>query len=199
LVLITDEIYDRILYDGREHVSPGSLPALKDRTITVGGMSKTFAITGWRLGHVIAPTSLASAVRRAHDYLTICAPTPLQAAGVKALELPESYYRELTASYHQRRDAMMGYLEEAGFSALTPEGAYYTIADYRSLPVPQANWDGMSFAMWMTTTVGVAVVPMDSFYSVPGYGIGSVRFAFPKKLETLHEAGRRLARIPELG
>jgi aspartate/methionine/tyrosine aminotransferase len=195
LVLITDEIYEHILYDGRTHVSPARHPALQDRTIVVGGMSKTFAITGWRLGFVFAPDALASGVRRVHDYMTICAPTPLQAAAVAALDLPPSYYAELTASYQRRRDTLMEYLAEAGFNALMPEGAYYTIADYRGLAVPQASMNSMDFALWMTREVGVAVVPMSSFYSDPTLGEGSVRFAFPKKLETLHVAGERLLKV----
>jgi aminotransferase len=198
LALITDEIYSHILYDGRVHMPPGSLEPLRERTLTVNGMGKTYAMTGWRLGYVIAPDALAKAVHQAHDYLTICAPTPLQAAGVAALELPESYYTDMTRAYHQRRDAMMGYLEEAGFRSLMPEGAYYTIADYRQLPVEQAEWEAMRFAMWMTTEIGVAVVPLSSFFSEPGHGHGSVRFAFPKRLETLREAGARLARITEM-
>lgn len=195
LVLITDEIYEHILYDGRVHVSPARHPALKDRTIVVGGLSKTFAITGWRLGFIFAPDALASAVRRVHDYITICAPTPLQAAAVSALDLPESYYAELTESYQQRRDTLLDYLVEAGFKAFVPEGAYYTIADYRSLAVPQASLNSWNFAMWLTREVGVAVVPMSSFYSDPMLGEGSVRFAFPKKLETLHLAGERLLAV----
>jgi aminotransferase len=195
LVLITDEIYEHILYDGRVHVSPARHPALKDRTIVVGGLSKTFAITGWRLGFVFAPDALASGVRRVHDFMTICAPTPLQAAAVAALDLPESYYNELTASYQERRDTLMEYLAEAGFKAFMPQGAYYTIADYAGLGVPQAKLNGMDFALWMTREVGVAVVPMSSFYSDPTLGEGSVRFAFPKKLETLRVAGERLLAI----
>ena len=195
LVLITDEIYEHILYDGRVHVSPARHPKLKDRTIVVGGLSKTFAITGWRLGFVFAPDALASGVRRIHDYMTICAPTPLQAAAVAALDLPEAYYTELTASYQARRDTLMEYLPEAGFKALTPQGAYYTIADYRGLAAPQAALNSMDFALWMTREVGVAVVPMSSFYSDPALGEGSVRFAFPKKLETLRLAGERLLAI----
>lgn len=192
LVLITDEIYEHILYDGRTHRSPALIPGLAERTITTSGMSKTFAITGWRLGFVLAPTQLAVAVHKAHDYLTICAPTPLQAAGVAALSLPQAYFSAMTAAFAERREVMMSYLTEAGFQALMPEGAYYTIADYRSLPVEQATWSSMDFALWLTKEVGVAVVPMTSFYSAPGYGQGSVRFAFPKRVETLHEAGRRL-------
>jgi aspartate/methionine/tyrosine aminotransferase len=195
LVLITDEIYNQILYDGRVHVPPGSLEGLRERTITVGGMSKTFAITGWRLGYVITPDSLAAAVRRVHDYTTICAPTPLQAAAVTALSLPQSYYTDMTRDYHQRRDIMMGYLEENGFVANLPEGAYYTMADFSQLAIPQAEWDDVEFALWLTKTIGVAVVPGSKFYSTTGHGAKSVRFAFPKRLETLHEAGARLARM----
>ncbi|HXF60402.1 MAG TPA: aminotransferase class I/II-fold pyridoxal phosphate-dependent enzyme [Caldilineaceae bacterium] len=192
LVLITDEIYEHILYDGRVHLSPARRPGLEERTVTVSGMSKTFAITGWRLGFVMAPTPLAVSVHKAHDFLTICAPTPLQAAAVAALGLPESYYTEMAQDYHQRREVMMSYLAEAGFEALPPEGAYYTIAGYRALPIPQAEWSAMAFSLWLTREVGVAVVPMSSFYSTPGYGEGRVRFAFPKRLETLHSAGQRL-------
>ncbi|MDQ3249212.1 MAG: pyridoxal phosphate-dependent aminotransferase [Chloroflexota bacterium] len=193
LLLITDEIYNRILYDGRVHVPPGSLDALRARTITVGGFGKTYAMTGWRLGYIIAPTLLAAAVHRIHDYLTICAPTPLQAAAVAALELPDGYYTQMTLDYHARRDAMMGYLEEAGFVATLPEGAYYTMADFSQIDAPQAQEDALTFARWMTQSVGVAVVPGTSFYSLPPYGNRSVRFAFPKQLTTLQKAGERLA------
>lgn len=195
LTVITDEIYDRILYDGRQHVSPGSRAALRDRTITVGGMGKSFAVTGWRLGFIIAPDAVAMPIRKVHDYMTICAATPLQAAAVTALELPQSYYTEMTAAYHQRRDHMMATLEEVGFSATTPEGAYYTMADYSQIDIPQAQWDSTRFAQWMTTDIGVAVVPGTSFYSLPGYGDKSVRFAFPKKLETLRQANERMMKL----
>jgi aspartate/methionine/tyrosine aminotransferase len=195
LILITDEIYDRILYDGRQHVSPGSRQEVRDRTVTVGGLSKSFAITGWRLGYVIAPERLSAAIRPIHDYMTICAPTPLQAAAAAAMELPESYYAQVQADYTRRRDTMMGVLEEAGFHAMPPEGAYYVLADYTNIDAPQAAWECERFARWLTTDVGVAAVGGTNFYSLPGYGEGIVRFAFPKRLETLHEAGERLRRI----
>ncbi len=195
LVLLTDEIYDRILYDGRTHLSPGSLPALRDRTITMSGLGKTFAVTGWRLGYVVAPDELMQAIRPLHDFTSICAPTPLQAAGAAALSLPASFYEASTAAYHERRALMMTILAETGFRASPPQGAYYIMADYSGLPVPQAAWPPMEFARWLTTAVGVAVVPGDSFYSVPGYGDGLVRFAFPKKRETLEEAARRLGKL----
>ncbi|RME60111.1 MAG: aminotransferase class I/II-fold pyridoxal phosphate-dependent enzyme, partial [Caldilineae bacterium] len=195
LVLITDEIYDNILYDGRVHVSPGSREAVRDRTVTVGGLGKTFAVTGWRLGHIIAPAPLSAAIRPVHDYMTICAPTPLQAAAAVALTLPESFFAQQTQEYHARRDLMMDVLEEVGFQAIRPEGAYYTMADYTGIDAPQAAWDSVRFARWLTTEIRVAAVAGVNFYSLPGYGEGSVRFAFPKRLETLREAGRRLARI----
>lgn len=195
LVLITDEIYDCILYDGRRHICPGSLEPLKERTITVSGMGKTYAVTGWRLGHVIAPDRLSAAVRPVHDFLTVCAPTPLQAAAVTALNLPQEYYDTITAEYHQRRELMMDVLYEMGFDAPLPEGAYYVLADYSRVPAPQAQLDSMQFALWLVREVGVAVVPGTVFYSLPGYGEHSVRFAFPKKLETLRAAGERIGRM----
>ncbi len=195
LVLITDEIYDRILYDGRQHVFPGSLEPLKDRTITVGGLSKTYAITGWRLGYAIAPTDLSAAVRPVHDFLTVCAPTPLQVAAVSALNFPQSYYDQLVADYHERRALIMGILRDIGFRAPEPEGSYYIMADYSQVPAPQAEWDSVRFAIWMVEEVGVAVVPGSVFYSLPGYGDRSVRFAFPKKLATLRAAEERMRRM----
>jgi aspartate/methionine/tyrosine aminotransferase len=192
LVLITDEIYDRILYDGYRHISPGSLEPLQERTITVGGLSKTFAMTGWRLGYVITPTHLSAAVRPVHDFLTICAPTPLQVAAATALSLPQDYYDDMMADYQQRREVMMGVLEEIGFVAPMPEGAYYVLADYSQAPIPQSQWDSTRFAMWLLKEVGVAVTPGTVFYSLPDYGERSVRFAFPKKVETLRAAGDRL-------
>jgi aminotransferase len=192
LLLLTDEIYDRLVYDGRCHVSPGSLEALAERTITVSGLGKTFAVTGWRLGHVIAPDRYAAAVHTAHDFLTICAPTPLQAAACAALDLPPEYYRGLVADYDERRQLIVHLLGAAGFVADAPEGAYYVLADFRRLPVPQARFDVAAFARWMTTDVGVAVVPGNAAYSVEGCGLDVVRFAFCKRLETLQAAGDRL-------
>ena len=147
------------------------------------------------MGHIVAPASVAQAVRKIHDYMTICAPTPLQHAAAAALDLPPSYYEQMTRDYHIRRDTMMGILEEVGFSAILPEGAYYTMAEYSQLDIPQAQWDSKQFARWMTTEVGVAVVPGTSFYSLPGYGERSIRFAFAKKLETLQKAAERMKKL----
>ena len=192
LVLITDEIYDRILYDGRKHVCPGSMEALRERTVTLGGMSKTFAITGWRLGYIIASSELMAAMTPIHDYLTICAPTPLQMAAVTALSLPQEYYDDMLIDYHNRRDKMMSILKSIGFEAQTPEGAYYVMADYSNVPSKHSQMDSKSFAVWMTEELRVAVVPGEVFYTTPGYGEKSVRFAFPKRLSTLEAASDRL-------
>ena len=192
LVLVTDEIYDRILYDGRRHRSPGGLAPLRDRTVTIGGLSKTFAITGWRLGYAIAPTQLARAMRPVHDFLTVCAPTPLQVAAVTALDLPQEYYDSMLSDYHARREVMMEIVTDIGFISPVPEGAYYILADYSQIQLPQAEWDAKQFAMWMVEEIGVAVVPGDIFYSMAGYGKRSVRLAFPKKVATLQAAGERM-------
>lgn len=197
LILITDEIYDRILYDGREHVSPGSIDGLLERTVTIGGLGKSFAVTGWRLGYVIAREPLAGAIRAVHDYSTICAPTPLQAAAAVALGQPSDYWLQMREEYDERREVMLAMLRKAGFRAVRPEGSYYTMADYTAIDAPQAQWDSHRFARWLTTDVGVASVAGINFYTKDRerYGEGIVRFAFAKRIETLHEAGRRLAMI----
>ena len=197
LVLVTDEIYDQILYDGRRHQSPGGLGPLQDRTITIGGLGKTFAITGWRLGYAIAPNKLTEALRPVHDFLTICAPTPLQVAAVTALNLPQDYYDNMMSEYHERRLLTMDILEKFGFQATNPEGSYYVLADYGSIPIAQSEWDSTHFAMWMLEQVGVAVLPGTVFFSRPGYGNSCVRFAFSKKLETLRAAGKRMSNMQD--
>lgn len=192
LLLLTDEIYDQIWYDGRGHVSPGSRPELRGQTITMSGLGKTYAITGWRLGYVIAPAQLSQGIRQVHDYLTLCAPVPFQAAAVAALNLPDSYHEENRQGYHERRTLVLDILQRVGFRARPPEGTYYVMADYSRLPIPQAALKPMAFARWLTTEVGVAGVPGDSFYSLPGYGEREIRFAFPKQLETLRAVGEKM-------
>jgi aminotransferase len=190
-IAITDEIYERILYDGRQHLPIATLPGMAERTITTSGLTKTYAVTGWRVAWAIAPAHLSQPLRTVHDFVTICAPTPLQEAAVTALTLPDSYYEEMAQAYHLRRDKMMAVLEEAGFRTAAPEGAYYVMADYSAL---QPEMDEMTFARWLTTTKKVAVVPGSSFYrGNPALSRGWVRFAFPKRLETLEEARRQLA------
>ena len=190
LVAVTDEIYDRILYDGREHIPLATLPEMDKRTITVGGLSKTFAITGWRLGFFVAREPWATGTRTVHDFTTICAPTPLQAAGAAAYSLGEEFYARQLDDYHARRDLMMEILPAAGFTpAGTPEGAYYIMAGYEEWGHPGESND---FALWLAKEVGVAVVGGSHFYHTPGLGEREVRFAFAKKLETLEEARDRL-------
>lgn len=190
VIAITDEIYEKILYDGRQHIPIVTLPGMAERTITTTGLTKSYAVTGWRVAWAIAAPALSKAVRTVHDFLTICAPTPLQEAAITALTLPDAYYAEMAQAYHARRDAMMAILEETGFRAVTPEGAYYVLADYSAI---QPEMDEVTFANWLTTAKKVAVVPGSSFYrGDPSLSQGLVRFAFAKRLDTLEEARRRL-------
>ncbi len=190
-VCITDEIYEHILYDDRKHVPMATLDGMYERTLTTGGLGKTFALTGWRLGYACAPEPYSNALRTVHDFTTICAATPLQHAAIAAYQLPEDYYLQMNRDYARRRAKMMGILEEAQFRAQSPEGAYYVLADFSAW---DRGKDDVEFAEFMTTQVGVAVVPGSSFYRTPGLGKNLVRFAFAKKLETLDAVGERLRR-----
>ncbi|MGV3723927.1 MAG: pyridoxal phosphate-dependent aminotransferase [Actinomycetota bacterium] len=196
---ITDEIYEHILYEGREHLSLASLDGMRERTITISGASKTFSATGWRIGWAVAPPQLTAGIRRGHDFLAVGAPHPLQEAAAAALELPDSYYQELTAKYTDRRDRVTDMLTTAGLRPMVPEGAYYTLADYTAfLPEGQAP-DDVAFTMRMIKEIGVAVVPGSSFYPADWPdGKRLIRFAFPKKDATLEEAARRLESLPQL-
>jgi aminotransferase len=190
-VCITDEIYDHILYDDREHIPMATLDGMYERTITLGGLGKTFALTGWRLGYACAPESLANALRTVHDFTTICAPAPLQHAAVAAFALPDAYYTQLKRDYTARREKMMGILEAAHLHAMSPEGAYYVLADFSEW---NRELDDFAFAKYLTTQVGVAVVPGSSFYHTEGLGKKQIRFAFAKRLETLDAAEERMLR-----
>jgi aminotransferase len=188
---VTDEIYEHILYDGAVHVPMATLPGMRERTITINGMSKTYSVTGWRVGWAIAPPALTSAIRKVHDFLTVGAAAPLQEAGALALALPASYYAELAAAYARRRDRMLAILAETGFRLHPPRGAYYVMTETHGL-----GWDDdVAFARHLVEEVGVAVVPGSSFYDEPARGRGQVRFAFCKRDQTLDEAARRLARL----
>jgi aminotransferase len=190
-VAVTDEIYEHILYDGAEHVPMATLPGMRERTITINGMSKTYSVTGWRVGWAIAPPGLTGAIRKVHDFLTVGAAAPLQEAGAVALALPDPYYRELQAAYLRRRDRLLGILDRAGFGVYRPRGAYYVMTEIGPL-----GWDDdVAFARHLVSEIGVAVVPGSSFYDDPADGRRQVRFAFCKKDETLAEAERRLARL----
>jgi aspartate/methionine/tyrosine aminotransferase len=177
---ITDEIYEHLVYRGR-HVSIATLPEMAERTITISGASKTYSVTGWRIGWLIAPPALTSAIRKVHDFLTVGAAHPLQIAIAEALQLPSSFYVELLGDYQERRDAMVGGLRECGFEVNAPDGAYYVMAGIRSF----AADDDVAFARRLIEEVAVATVPASSFYHDPSLGRGHIRFSFPKKIETI--------------
>jgi aspartate/methionine/tyrosine aminotransferase len=188
---ITDEIYEHILYDGTTHVPMMQIPGMRDRTILVNSMSKTYAVTGWRVGWVLASPDLSDSIRKVHDFLTVGAAAPLQQAGAIALALPDEYYTALAADYTKRRDAMLGVLEGAGFRCFRPQGAYYIMTDISGFGYS----DDMDFARHLIEDVGVAAVPGSSFFEDPRDGSQMIRFCFCKKYETLKEAEIRLKKI----
>lgn len=188
---ITDEIYEHITYGGTEHIPMITMPGMRDRSILVNSLSKTFSVTGWRVGWVIAAPEITSSIRKVHDFLTVHAPTPLQMAGVTALDLPDSYFNGLAGAYDARRKTAVAMLENAGLACFRPDGAYYIMTDAKSLGVT----DDRSFAEWLVEDIGVAAVPGSSFFS-GSQGDSQVRFCFCKKHETLEEAGNKLAALP---
>ncbi len=191
VLAITDEIYEHILYDGTEHISMASLPGMRERTVTINGMSKTYSVTGWRVGWAVAPEKITNAIRKVHDFLTVGAPSPLQEAGATALSLPPEYYAKLAEGYRVRRDHLMPALIKAGFKCFRPRGAYYVMTDISAFGFD----DDVSFAKYLVQDIGVACVPGSSFYRNPRDGAQQVRFAFCKKPETLDDAARRLAKL----
>jgi aminotransferase len=200
VIAVTDEIYEYILYDGCAHVSIGSLPGMEDRTVTISGLGKTYALTGWRVGWTVAQPHITALVRKVHDYLTICAPSPFQVAGVTALNMPEDFYSHLREEYAARRDILLPALDAAGLRYRKPEGAYYVMADFASLgwdsrKYARSSWSmDRVFAETIARDVGVAVVPGGSFYFQNG-GETRVRFNFAKREDTLQAAARRLQRL----
>ena len=188
---ISDEIYDPILYDGQRHLAIASLEGMRERSVTINSLSKTYSVTGWRVGWAIAAPELTNSIRKVHDFLTVGAAAPLQEAGVTALALPERYYQGLSEEYAARRDRLLGILEEAGFQCFRPQGAYYIMADISRFGFP----NDVQFAEFLVREIGVASVPGSSFYSNPADGSQQVRFTFCKKEETLDEAGQRLRKL----
>jgi aminotransferase len=190
LLAFTDDIYEHILYDG-EHIPLATLPAMADRTIAINSMSKTYSVTGWRVGWVIASPTLTVGIRRAHDFLTVGAAAPLQQAAVVALGFDGDYYADLAAAYRERCDTLVPALREAGFRVHDPAGAYYVMTDISDL----TDEDDVTFARRLIHDPGVAAVPGSSFYSRPELGRTKLRFAFPKQLTTLRAAAERLSRL----
>ena len=188
VVCVTDEIYEHILYDGAEHVSMAALDGMRERTVTISGLSKTWSVTGWRIGWCLAPADLTNAIRKVHDFLTVGAPAPLQEAAAVALAMPQDYFRRLADGYRERREFLVPALERAGFKPIPPRGAYYVMTDISGFGFP----DDVAFARWLVAEGGVAAVPGSSFFSDPAAGSQRLRFHFARKRETLEAAAERL-------
>jgi aminotransferase len=192
-LVITDEIYEHIVYDGAEHIPMATLPGMRDRTIIVNSMSKTYSVTGWRIGWVMAPSDVSDSVRKVHDFLTVGAAAPLQQAGAEALSMADSYYQGLSRTYTGKRDLIVQQLEDAGLLCYKPQGAYYVMCDISRFGFS----DDIAFTKHLIEDIGVACVPGSSFFSEPSRGKHIVRFCFCKREETLREAGARLRRLSQ--
>ena len=191
VLAITDEIYEHILYDGTQHISMASLEGMSQRTVTINGLSKSYSVTGWRVGWAVGAPAITNAIRKVHDFLTVGAPAPLQEAGAAALGLPRAYYENLATGYKARRDRLIPALAAAGFRCFRPRGAYYVMTDITVFGFA----DDVAFTKYLVKEIGVAAVPGSSFYNDPRNGAKQVRFAFCKRDATLDEAGRRLRKL----
>ena len=191
VLAITDEIYEHILFDGTKHISMPSLEGMRERTVTINGMSKTYSVTGWRVGWAVGPEKITNAIRKVHDFLTVGAPAPLQEAGAAALSLPAEYYAKLAEGYRVRRDHLIPALKAAGFRCFPPRGAYYVMTDISAFGFA----DDVTFVKYLVKEIGVAAVPGSSFYRDARDGARQVRFAFCKKLETLDAAVEKLGKL----
>src|SRR5712691_4155850 len=194
-IAIADEIYEHIIYDGHKHVPIATLEGMAERTVTINGLSKTYSVTGWRVGWTISPPSLTGAIRKVHDFLTVGAPAPLQEAGAVALSLPDQYYLDLAARYRRLRDVLLDVLERHHFTCYKPYGAYYIMTDISGFGFR----DDVEFARHLVKDVGVAAVPGSSFYKSPATGRTKLRFCFCKRDETLREADRRMEKLVPVG
>lgn len=191
VLAFTDEIYEHILYDGTQHIALATLPGMEERTITINGLSKTYSVTGWRVGYILATPELTGAIRKVHDFLTVGAPAPLQRAGVAAMQLPPSYYEELARLYRQKRDRILEILDQVSIPYFVPKGAYYVFANIAKFGYKT----DIEFTNYLIKEIGVAVVPGSSFFSQPEKGNSFIRFCFSKKPETLKSAGERLLKL----
>jgi aspartate/methionine/tyrosine aminotransferase len=195
VLALTDEIYEHIWYPdptrGMEHVAMATLDGMRDRTVTINSLSKTYSVTGWRVGYAIAAPDLINGIRQVHDFLTVGAAAPLQEAGVYALSLPQSYYSKLQQGYQKRRDYLLGVLEEVGFKCFKPDGAYYIMTGISDFSFE----NDVEFTKHLIGDIGVAVVPGSSFYRRPQLGAQQVRFCYCKRDETLQAAAERLQRL----
>ncbi len=196
VIAITDEIYEHMVYDGLRHIPIATLPGMADRTVTISGVSKSYSVTGWRIGYTISSPEIAVGIRRAHDFVTVGAPAPLQEAAVTALHLPDSYYVALREAYQARRDLLRGQLDKAGFKTFDIQGAYYILTECAHFLERYDLPDDTAFAMFLIKEVGVATVPGSSFYAHSELGRTKIRFCFPKTDDVLLEAGQRLQRLP---
>jgi aspartate/methionine/tyrosine aminotransferase len=194
VIAITDEIYEHILFNDKKHIAIATLDGMRDRTITINGLSKTYSVTGWRVGYTIGPPEITQAIRKVHDFLTVGAAAPLQEAGVRALRLPRSYYDHLQTDYAARRDRLLPVLKEVGFRCFDPDGAYYVMTDISAFGYE----DDLEFSKFLVKDVGVAVVPGSSFYHEPSLGHSQVRFTFCKRDETLTAAEERLQKLKSI-
>jgi aspartate/methionine/tyrosine aminotransferase len=188
---ITDEIYEHMLYDGAKHIPICTLDGMRERTITINALSKTYSVTGWRVGWAVAPPDVSVAIRKCHDFLTVGAAAPLQEAGAIALKFPKEYYEKLASGYAQRRERLLGILTSAGFKCFTPRGAYYIMTDISAFGFP----DDVAFAKHLVSEIGVAAVPGSSFYHHPADGRTQLRFTFCKTEKTFQAAEARLAKL----
>jgi aspartate/methionine/tyrosine aminotransferase len=188
---VTDEIYEHILYDGARHIPMMQIPGMRHRTVLVNSLSKTYSVTGWRVGWVLASPDLTDSIRKVHDFLTVGAAHPLQIAGVAALAQPDEYYTDLAAKYSERRDALLGILDRVGFRCFRPQGAYYIMADISNFGFP----DDTAFARYLVEHIGVATVPGSCFFAKSRAGDQIIRFCFPKKPETLQAAADCLQKL----
>ena len=188
---VTDEIYEHMLYDGARHISLAAIEGMRERTITINALSKTYSVTGWRVGWAIAPEEVSSAIRKVHDFLTVGAAAPLQQAGAIAMQFPQSYYEALAHEYAQRRERLLGILGRAGFKCFKPRGAYYIMTDISAFGFP----DDVAFAKYLVKEIGVAAVPGSSFYNDPADGRAQLRFTFCKTEKTFQAAEERLSKL----